>query len=295
MPLPSSGQISFSNIATELTIESSNLSLRSMSSTAGKAVPDSISEFYGFTVSPPTLSTATELQSFSPNYTIDRSYSQTTFTLRVVASSAIPITQRGFVYSYTTTTPTIANGTIVVMGNNDSFQTVSPINFFYGRTAYIRAFATNSKGTTYIAVSGLGNYLPSFDINYNNYWNYATYGTITTQSTVYGVDGWNYGSSQMVIRGNATLLIPNTGFEGLQGRCVITNQYGGGTMGNGTVIYPCSFDGTNFSFTVVRGVHVPITFCSEFSYGFGLVGSPAAPYMQGDTQYSAFISETECP
>lgn len=286
MPLPSSGQIAFSNIATELTIASSNLSLRSMSSTAGKAVPDSISEFYGFTVSPPTLSTATELQSFSPNYTIDRSYSQTTFTLRVVASSAIPITQRGFVYSYTTTTPTIANGTIVVMGNNDSFQTVSPINFFYGRTAYIRAFATNSKGTTY---RGLGNYLPTFDANYNAYWNYAIYGTITTQSTVYGVDGYNYGSSQMVIRGNATLLIPNTGFEGLQARCGITYQYGGFTS------YPCSFDGTNFSFTVVRGVHVPITFCTEFSYGFGFTGFPAAPYMQGDNQYSAFISETECP
>jgi hypothetical protein len=288
MPLQASGQISFSNIATELTIASSNLSLRSMSSTAGKTVPDAVSEFYGFAVSPPTLSTSTDLQSFSPNYTIDRSYSQTTFTLRVVASSTIPITQRGFVYSYTTSTPTIANGTIVVMGNNDSYQTVSPINFFYGRTAYIRAFATNSKGTTYRVVSGLGNYLPAFNANYNAYWNYAIYGTITNFDTEYGVDGFVYGSSQMVIRGNATLAIPNTGFEGFQGICFITNPGGGG----GTVIYPCSFDGTNFSFTVVRGVYVPITFCNEFSYGFGLSG----PYMGGGAvRYSAFISETECP
>jgi hypothetical protein len=289
MPLQASGQISFSNIATELALASSDLSLRSMSSTAGKTVPDSMSEFYGFAVSPPTLSTATELQLFSPNYTINQSYSQTTFTLRVVASSTIPITQRGFVYSYTTSTPTITNGTIVVMGNNDSFQTVSPINFFYGRTAYIRAFATNSKGTTYGAVSGLGNYLPTFNTNWWSYWNYAPYGSGTAFYTEYGVDGFVYGSNSQVLRGTISLAMPNTGWDGFTPECRIDT--GGGYVG-----YPCSFDGTNLSFTITKGVHGPNYFCWSFDYFF-LLRANISTFGGAGTSVasSAFIEETQCP
>lgn len=48
MPLPSSGPLSFSAIGTELGLSSSNLSLRSMSNTAGFSTPDAVSEFYGY-------------------------------------------------------------------------------------------------------------------------------------------------------------------------------------------------------------------------------------------------------
>jgi hypothetical protein len=48
MALPSSGQLSFSAIAGELGVSLSNVSLRSMSSTAGKSTPDAVSEFYGY-------------------------------------------------------------------------------------------------------------------------------------------------------------------------------------------------------------------------------------------------------
>lgn len=49
MALPSSGNpLSFNQIRTELGLSQSNSSLRSMSSNAGKSVPDAVSEFYGF-------------------------------------------------------------------------------------------------------------------------------------------------------------------------------------------------------------------------------------------------------
>ncbi len=48
MALPTSGPLSFSMIANEQGISLSNVSLRSMSVTAGFTTPDAISEFYGY-------------------------------------------------------------------------------------------------------------------------------------------------------------------------------------------------------------------------------------------------------
>ena len=48
MALPTSGLLKFTDIATELGLSLSNLSLRSMSNTAGFSIPDSVSEFYGY-------------------------------------------------------------------------------------------------------------------------------------------------------------------------------------------------------------------------------------------------------
>jgi len=48
MALPTSGSLSFSAIANELNISLENVSLRSMSNSAGFSTPDSVSEFYGY-------------------------------------------------------------------------------------------------------------------------------------------------------------------------------------------------------------------------------------------------------
>lgn len=55
MPLPSSGQISFGDLANEFDYELSNISLRNLSQKASKGQPDAISEFYGFTYNYPTV------------------------------------------------------------------------------------------------------------------------------------------------------------------------------------------------------------------------------------------------
>jgi hypothetical protein len=52
MALPSSGQLSLGDIATEQSVTLSNVSLRSMSNTAGFTSPDAVSEFYGYSGTP---------------------------------------------------------------------------------------------------------------------------------------------------------------------------------------------------------------------------------------------------
>lgn len=57
MALPSSGQLSLKDIGVELGITAGNqASLRSMSSTAGKSTPDSVSEFYNYSAGSLSLS-----------------------------------------------------------------------------------------------------------------------------------------------------------------------------------------------------------------------------------------------
>lgn len=51
MALPTLGSLSFSAIANELSVSLSNVSLRSMSITAGFSTPDAVSEFYGYSSS----------------------------------------------------------------------------------------------------------------------------------------------------------------------------------------------------------------------------------------------------
>ena len=59
MALQSSGQISLDDIRTELGLSQSNVSLGTMSNTAGFSDPDSISEFYSYSDAPTWTSFAT--------------------------------------------------------------------------------------------------------------------------------------------------------------------------------------------------------------------------------------------
>lgn len=64
MALQSSGQITLDDIRTELGLSQSNVSLGSMSDTAGKSAPDQMSDFYGYSAS---VSWTAFTTTFSPN------------------------------------------------------------------------------------------------------------------------------------------------------------------------------------------------------------------------------------
>ena len=65
MALQSSGQISLNDIRTELGLSQSNVSLGSMSDTAGKSAPDQVSDFYGYSHSSWTSFSTTSSPNFS--------------------------------------------------------------------------------------------------------------------------------------------------------------------------------------------------------------------------------------
>ena len=65
MALPSSGQLSLGDIATEQSVTLSNVSLRSMSNTAGFTSPDAVSEFYGYSAVPPPTPDTTKFWLYS--------------------------------------------------------------------------------------------------------------------------------------------------------------------------------------------------------------------------------------
>lgn len=142
MAVPSSGQLRLrGDIALEVdgSATGSNVSLRSLSSTAGFSTPDTMSEFYGYSASvPPTVSTsgATSITN-----------SQFIANGNVSSDGGATITERGFYIgpyggsNYSANTKYIVSGTT---GGYSLTRTGQPAN----TTLYITAYATNASGTT---------------------------------------------------------------------------------------------------------------------------------------------------
>jgi hypothetical protein len=267
MPLQTSGQISFSNIATEVALAPSQLSLRTMSSDAGLISPDNMSDFYGVSITAPTYNASTEISYYSKDQTINAAYEMININGRVIYNSTLPITERGIVYSTTTSTPTIGNGTQIVLANHDGYQNFS-YPAYYGKYIYVRTYATNRKGTTY----GLGFFNATaayHSLSWSSYWGYSNYGTVVTNSIAYG------GCDQFseILTGTATPTTAGTGFDGFNITCLI----------NG-VSFPASISGNTLSFQANIYNH-PIYECTQFSYQFKIVHS-----VSGDSAGANYVS-----
>ena len=77
--------------------------------------------------------------------------SSATFGGNVTATGGATVTERGFVYSKTTTTPTV-NSTKIIIGSGLGAFSKSITGLTSGSVYYVRAYARNSKGISYGAV-----------------------------------------------------------------------------------------------------------------------------------------------
>ena len=139
MPLPSSGELTFIQVAGELSATTSDMSLRTFSSTAGKSVPDSLNEFHGYSaVVVPTMG------AFSRTST---SYTSMNFSQAISSNGGGTITSYGYQYGTSgyTTTITVSNSN---PGSSFSFSRsgLSANTNYYVRGTY-RTSAYPAAGT----------------------------------------------------------------------------------------------------------------------------------------------------
>lgn len=140
MAVPSSGELRlYADIGVELGVPQSDVSLGSMSNSAGFAEPDAMSDFYGYVDAlPPSVAT-----------NAISNVSTTTFRANgnVTSDGGATITERGFYVGTSSSSPT-NNTKYTVSGTTGSY-----LRNFSGlsdnTTYYCWAFATNSAGTTY--------------------------------------------------------------------------------------------------------------------------------------------------
>ena len=163
MALPSSGEISFSAIATELGVTLSNVSLQSMSSTAGKSSPDSMSEFYGYSATTPiSASYSYSVGSCGgDSFTIYVNYSPVIGPVSVAASGNIMVTDNDVIEVYVTsgTKGTLCQGssaTLSIFQNDTFYDGTSNSQPGYSATSYISYTVPNGfSGTnSYIDITG---------------------------------------------------------------------------------------------------------------------------------------------
>ena len=137
MPLPESGPLSLNDIRAELGASTSNVSLGSMSNTAGFEEPDAISDFYGFS--------AATAPSVSTNAASGIEHFQMTLNGNVTSDGGATVTARGFYFG---TNSNYTNNLQISVGSGTGTFSTTRTNLNANQLYYITSYATNSQGTT---------------------------------------------------------------------------------------------------------------------------------------------------
>jgi len=163
MALTGSGEIRFSSIATELGVALSNVSLRSMSSAAGKSTPDSVSEFYGYSaITPISASYSYGAASCGgDSFTVYVNSSIVVGPVSATTSGNIMVTDNDVIEVYVTAGTKGANcagssATISTYVDGDYYSGSSDIQYGFGAVANASYTVPNgfSGANSYIEIIG---------------------------------------------------------------------------------------------------------------------------------------------
>jgi hypothetical protein len=157
MAVPSSGQLRLrADIALEVdgSATNNNVSLNTLSNSAGFTAPNGMEEFYGY-----SNAVAPSVQTYS---SISVGTSSMTIRGNVSSDGGGAITQRGFYFG--TSTNATSNTKYTVSGTTGSFSR-SMTGLSAGTTYRVFAFATNSAGTTIGGMVSTGTAQPSTGIS----------------------------------------------------------------------------------------------------------------------------------
>lgn len=155
MAVPSSGELRlYADIGVELGVTQSDVSLGSMSDSAGFAEPDAMSDFYGY------------VDALAPSVTTSAISNVGETSLRangnITSDGGASITERGFYVGTNSASPT-NNTKYTVSGTTGSYNRTISVN--NNTTYYCWAFATNSVGTTYgsrVQATTIQTFVPSY-------------------------------------------------------------------------------------------------------------------------------------
>ena len=163
MALPGSGQLSLGDIAGELGLDLNNISLRSMSSTAGKSSPDSIVEFYGYSaVTPITVTYAYSVGTCGgDSFTIYVNSSIVVGPTSAATSGNIMVTDNDVIEVYVTsgTAGKLCGGSsanLAIFLNDEFYDGTFDAQPGYSATSYISYTVPNgfSGANSYIDITG---------------------------------------------------------------------------------------------------------------------------------------------
>ena len=137
MPLPESGPISMSQVATELGYDLTDISLHDMGETIGieSGNPVSMSAFYGIAGSIPTVQTNTPTSVGSTGMVLNGN---------ITDQGASSITERGFYFG--TNANYASNTKYITAGTSTGAYTNTRTGLTAGTTYYATAYATNTQG-----------------------------------------------------------------------------------------------------------------------------------------------------
>ena len=142
MPVPSSGQLRLrADIALEVdgSATNNNVSLNTLSNSAGFTSPNGMKEFYGYSsASVPSVTTSALSNSTLTSMTANGN---------VTNDNGGTITERGFYFGTNSASP--INNTKYTVGGTTGTYTRSMTGLSSSSTYYCWAFATNSAGTTF--------------------------------------------------------------------------------------------------------------------------------------------------